>query len=99
MARGLRTHRYHQDEGAGGRRERGRRERGTTLSLETSGQRVDSVHLAERLCSFLSTFSSSTHRAFHGESAGKSDRGGLVDGCEIRVREHDTTQIVLYKEI
>jgi hypothetical protein len=29
-------------------------------------------------------FSSSTHRAFHGERAGKNDRGGLGDGCEIR---------------
>ena len=41
------------DEGAGGKRERGRRERATTLSMETTGQRVDSVHLAERLCSFF----------------------------------------------
>jgi hypothetical protein len=28
--------------------------------------------------------SSSTHRAFHGERAGKNDHGGLGDGCEIR---------------
>jgi hypothetical protein len=31
-------------------------------------------------------FSSSTHRAFHGERAGKNDRGGLglEDGCKVR---------------
>jgi hypothetical protein len=29
-------------------------------------------------------FSSSTHRAFHGEHAGKSDGGGLAGGCEAR---------------
>jgi hypothetical protein len=29
-------------------------------------------------------FFSSTHRAFHGDRAGKSDRGGLGNGCEIR---------------
>ncbi len=52
----------------------------TTLCLEATGQRAGSVHLAERLCSF----SSSTHRAFHGERAGKNDRGGLGDRCEIR---------------
>ena len=52
----------------------------TTLCLEATGQRAGSVQLSERLCSF----SSSTHRASHGERAGKNDRGGLGDGCEIR---------------
>ena len=37
-------------------------------------------------------FSSSTHKAFHGERADKNDCGGLGDGCEIR----NTTQHKLY---
>jgi hypothetical protein len=44
----------------------------TTLSLEATGQRAGSVHLAERLL-----FPSSTHRAFHGERAGKNGCGRL----------------------
>ena len=59
---------------------RSSRWRATTLSLEASGQRTGSVHLAERLCSFTS----STQRAFHGERAGRSDGGGSAGGCESR---------------
>jgi hypothetical protein len=43
-------------------------------------------------------FTSSTHRAFHGECAGNSDSGRLAGGCEIRSATTQT-QTVINKEI
>jgi hypothetical protein len=44
-------------------------------------------------------FSSSTFKNIHGEQAGKRDRGGSTVGARHIVREHDTTQPVLNKDI
>jgi hypothetical protein len=44
-------------------------------------------------------FSSSTFKTIHGEQAGKRDRGGSAVGARHIVREHDTTQPVLNKDI
>ena len=44
-------------------------------------------------------FSSSTFKNIHGEQAGKRDRGGSAVGARHIVREHDTTQPVLNKDI
>jgi len=44
-------------------------------------------------------FSSSTFKTIHGEQAGKRDRGGSAVGARHIVREHDTTQPALNKDI
>ena len=44
-------------------------------------------------------FSSSTFKNIHGEQSGKRDRGGSAVGARHIVREHDTTQPVLNKDI
>jgi hypothetical protein len=66
--------------------------RAKTLSLQETGQRADSVHPAERLCSFY-------HLDIHRhpcERAGIGDRGGSAVGAKYIVRgRRDTTQTVL----
>jgi hypothetical protein len=44
-------------------------------------------------------FSLSTFKNIHGEQAGKRDRGGSAVGARYIVREHDTTQPVLNKDV
>jgi len=70
----------------------GEGKRAKTLSLQETGQRADSVHLAERSHSFF-------HLDIHThprERAGMGKPRGIGSGCEIHsAREEDTTQTVL----
>ena len=81
--------------GEGRGRGRGEGERATTLSSQTTGQRAGSVHLVEKLCSFfLLDIQKLSWRA----SGHEGPRGIGVCARHI-VREHDTTQPVLNKDI
>ena len=53
------------------------------------------MHLVKKLCSFFLL----DIQNIHGEQAGKRDRGGSAVGARHTVREHDTTQPVLNKDI
>ena len=69
-----------------------RESRSTILSLKVNGQRADSVHLAEKLCSFYHLDIQRHSR----KRAGKGDRGGSAVGAKYIVRgRKDTTQTVL----
>jgi hypothetical protein len=83
--------------------------RATTLSSQTTGQRAGSVHLVEKLCSFF--FLDIQKHSWR--ASGQEGPRGIGSGCEapsartsaVRsparhiVREHDTTQPVLNKDI
>jgi len=68
----------------------------TTRSLQVPGQRADSVHLVEKLCSFYHL----DHHRHTRERAGNEGPRGIGSGCEIRsARGDDLTQTVLNKNI
>jgi hypothetical protein len=74
----------------------GERERATLLSLQTTGQRTCSVHLAERICTFYLLNPQSISWRARGQ---KVTAEGWRMGTRYVVRGHNATQPVLNKEI